>query len=110
MHFRNRSQDLKISRLESNFNKKHLKLPVSSAFALYFQLSFEFRHFAEDRIFEKTDTETDTDSKNEPDRDLSLPGFFYCLPHDLGGLADAFLVCVGVHAESHSLVAVPQGL
>ena len=48
--------------------------------------------------------------KNRPDRELSLPGFLYGLPHDLGGLADAFLVSVGVHPQRHSFVAVAQGL
>ena len=48
--------------------------------------------------------------KNKPDGVLSLSGFLYGLPHDLGGLADAFLICVGVHPQGHGLITVAQGL
>ena len=48
--------------------------------------------------------------KNRPDRGLSLPGFLYGLSHDLGGLADALLVCMGVHSQRYGLVTVAQGL
>ena len=48
--------------------------------------------------------------KNRPDRGLSLSGFLYGLPHDLGGLADALLVCMGVHSQRYGLVTVAQSL
>ena len=48
--------------------------------------------------------------KNRPDRGLSLSGFLYGLPHDLGGLADTLLVSMGIHPKGHGLVAVAQGL
>ena len=48
--------------------------------------------------------------KNKPDGALSLSGFRYGLPHDLGGLADALLVSVGIHPQGHGLIAVAQGL
>ena len=48
--------------------------------------------------------------KNKPDRELSLSGFHYGIPHDLGGLADAFLVCVGIYSQRYCFVAVPEGL
>ena len=40
----------------------------------------------------------------------TLPGLFYRLLEDLGGVPHAFLIGVGVHAESYRLVAVAQGL
>ena len=58
----------------------------------------------------KTDTETDTDKKNKLGRVLSLSSFLYGLPHDLSGLADAFLVSVGIHPQGHGLVTMAQGL
>ena len=41
---------------------------------------------------------------------LSLPGFLYGITENLGGLADTFLVSVGIHPQGHGLVTVAQSL
>ena len=66
-------------------------------FILFLQYFYCFRGNAEKRSKEKTDTETDTNKQNKLGRVLSLPGFLYGLSDNLGGTADTFLVCVGVH-------------